>query len=171
MPTNKLDDKVRERVIVAIRRRNYRVTAGDVTAAAGVTLREAEEALQALAHDSLAALEVSDQGDLVYAFPDDFQTRITSRSLLQRLKPALAAAAAGLGYVSRVAFGSCLVASVVVVWVAVAVALSSSSRDDRCAHVPTSFALVRRGRMQEPLRRCCCCCCILTPRASQPLQQ
>lgn len=47
----------------------HRATPGEVAARAAVKLTEAEEALKALAYDSLAALEVSSEGDVVYVFP------------------------------------------------------------------------------------------------------
>lgn len=58
LQSDRLDAGVRERVSSAIQNLNYRVTAGDTAAQAGVSVAQANEALQALAYDSLAALEV-----------------------------------------------------------------------------------------------------------------
>ena len=60
----RLRSDVRDRVQGAIEALQYEVTPGDVAAKAGVTLAEAEEALTALAADSLSTLKVSLDGDL-----------------------------------------------------------------------------------------------------------
>jgi ribosomal protein S25 len=59
MQSNQLDADVKERVEKAIAKLGFRVTVGQIAAAAGVKLSEAEQALKALAYDSLGNLEVS----------------------------------------------------------------------------------------------------------------
>jgi hypothetical protein len=59
MQSNKLDGDIKERVEKAIAKLGFRVTVGQVAAAAGVKLSQAEQALKALAYDSLGNLEVS----------------------------------------------------------------------------------------------------------------
>lgn len=56
--STRISSSIREKVETAVQRQGYRVTVGDVSGSAGVTLSEAEEALQALAADSLGSLEV-----------------------------------------------------------------------------------------------------------------
>jgi hypothetical protein len=58
MQSNQLDAGIKERVEKAISKLGFRVTVGQVAAAAGVKLSEAEQALKALAYDSLGNLEV-----------------------------------------------------------------------------------------------------------------
>jgi hypothetical protein len=48
--------------------------------------------VRALAADSQATLQVSQAGDVVYAFAPGFQEAIASKSLLLRLEPAAAGA-------------------------------------------------------------------------------
>lgn len=55
----RLPGNIRNKVCDAIRDLGFRVTVGDIAGRAGVTLEEAEEALKALASDSLGTLEVS----------------------------------------------------------------------------------------------------------------
>jgi hypothetical protein len=69
-----------------------RPTTGDVASGAGLRLEQAEEAVRALAADSQATLQVSQAGDVVYAFAPGFQEAIASKSLLLRLEPAAAGA-------------------------------------------------------------------------------
>lgn len=58
MQSNQLDADLKERVEKAIAKLGFRVTVGQVAAAAGVRLSQAEQALKALAYDSLGNLEV-----------------------------------------------------------------------------------------------------------------
>ena len=83
---------------------------------------------------SSAAPQVSASGDLVYAFAPDFRSRLRSRSLLvSTLLPLGRRLGGALSYLARVAFGTALVASVVVVWLAVMALLRGrgDDRDDR----------------------------------------
>ncbi|GAB4815091.1 hypothetical protein N2152v2_002137 [Parachlorella kessleri] len=127
--STKLPADVRKRAEDAIAKRGYSVTVGDVAAAAGLTLRQAEDALKALAADTLATLQVSSEGEILYAFQPGFQQGLQGRSLLRRIEPAAAAAAKAVGYLARVAFGTALIASVATVYLAIMVAMSSG-RDD-----------------------------------------
>ncbi|KAG2434871.1 hypothetical protein HYH02_012071 [Chlamydomonas schloesseri] len=134
LQSNRLDPDLRERVEAAIERLGGRVTVGDVAARAGVKLAQADEALKALAYDTAAALQVSAAGDLVYAFAPDFRGRLRNRSfVVGTLLPLGRRLGGALSYLSRVAFGTALIASVVVVWLAVMALLRGrgDDRDDR----------------------------------------
>eukprot|EP00887_Chlorella_sp_A99_P005806 scaffold1.g5806.t1 len=128
--STKLDAGVRRAAESAIVARRARVTVGDVAAEGGLTLLQAEQALRALAADAQATLQVSERGEILYVFPNDFREKIRSRSLLLRLEPAAATVVAALGYLGRVAFGTALVASVLTVFLALT-AISSGSDDRR----------------------------------------
>lgn len=58
LESTKIPSEIREKVENTIQRLGYRVTVGDVSGKAGVTLAEAEDALKAIAADSLGTLEV-----------------------------------------------------------------------------------------------------------------
>jgi hypothetical protein len=89
--------------------------------------------------------QVSEQGEVVYAFDRDFVSAIRRRSWVQRLRPLWKRAVKGINYLTRVAFGTALVVSAVVVWLAV-VALMSSGRDnDRCACAVIRHAAIGAG--------------------------
>ena len=122
-----------ERVEVAVEAAGGRVTAGDVSAAAGVPLRAAEAALNALAADTAGRLQVSPSGDLAYVLPPNFRVRLRSKSAWLRLAPRIDAVAGAVGWAGRVAFGGALLLSLALAaaaLVALSVAASSSS-DDR----------------------------------------
>lgn len=68
---------------------------------------------------------------MVYAFERDFVSRIRSRSLLLRLRPLWARVVSAGKWAVRAAFGAALIASALLVWLAV-IALTSSRDSDRC---------------------------------------
>ena len=122
-----------ERVEVAVEAAGGRVTAGDVASSAGVPLRSAEAALNALAADTSGRLQVSPSGDLAYVLPPNFRTVLRTRSAWLRLAPRIDAAANAVGWAGRVAFGGALLASLAIAaaaLVALSIAAQSSS-DDR----------------------------------------
>lgn len=57
------------------------ILASDVAAKAGVSLNEASQALSSLAALSQASISVSSSGDLLYTFPSQLQSSLTSNSL------------------------------------------------------------------------------------------
>jgi hypothetical protein len=80
----------------------------------------------------LELLQVSTAGEVVYAFDRDFVGKIRQRSWLQRLRPLWKRVVNVGSYVARVAFGTALVVSALLVWLAV-IAITSSRDDNRCA--------------------------------------
>lgn len=77
--------------------------------------------------------QVSADGDVVYGFDPDFRNKLRSRSLLIAAAPQLRRLVGVLLYITRVAFGTALIASVALVWLAITVLLNSRNddRDDR----------------------------------------
>ncbi|CAD7697678.1 unnamed protein product [Ostreobium quekettii] len=123
----RLPADLRARVSAAVQKLGFRVTVGDVAGQAGVTIEEAEEALKALAADSLGTLEVSAGGEVVYVFEKNFQNSIRAKSISLRLEPALQTASAIAAYTARVTFGATLIASCLIVWAALIAVMSSRS--------------------------------------------
>ncbi|CAI5498210.1 unnamed protein product [Closterium sp. Naga37s-1] len=112
------------------REKGVRVTVGDVAAASGLKVTEAEKALKALAADAEGFLEVSDEGDVVYVLPSNVSAAVAQRSLWLKLKPWIDNAKSAASYVVRVAFGTALLASILIVYTAISVLLSSRSDSD-----------------------------------------
>ena len=130
LSSDELDADVRVAVEDAIRARGYAVTVGDVAAEAGVSVRQAQEAISALALDSKATLRVSKEGEIVYEFSRSFKEVIRGASLKIRvLEPAAKAAVHIASYVGRIAFGVALFSSLAIVTVAFSVLSSSNNRD------------------------------------------
>ncbi|CAL9026476.1 unnamed protein product [Prunus brigantina] len=128
--SDKLPSDVRKRAMEAVDACGGRVTIGDVAGRAGLKLNEAQNALQALAADTEGFLEVSDEGDVLYVFPKDYRAKLVGKSFRMKVEPLLEKAKAGAEYVARVSFGTALIASIVLVYTAIVVALSSGRSED-----------------------------------------
>ncbi|KAG5610876.1 hypothetical protein H5410_022157 [Solanum commersonii] len=128
--SDKLPSDVRKRAMDAIDVLGKRVTVGDVASKAGLQLSEAQKALQALAADTNGFLEVSDEGDVLYVFPKDYRSNLTSKSFRMKIEPLLEKAKLAGEYLVRVSFGTTLIASIVIVYTTIIAILSSRSEED-----------------------------------------
>ena len=129
--SKKVSKDVRQKVENALERLNYSVTVGDVASACGISLLDAERALQALAIDSGAALSVSQEGEVLYQFSKNFRSIIRSKSIAIRLEPQIKRAKDTGAYLLRVGFGTALIASIIIVFAAILVIATSSRSNDR----------------------------------------
>eukprot|EP00850_Spirogloea_muscicola_P002355 SM000009S23484 [mRNA] locus=s9:235986:240104:- [translate_table: standard] len=129
-----LPPAVRDSAIAAVSDLGGRVTVGDVAAAAGLKLSEAESALRALAADAQGFLEVSDEGDVLYVLPKNFQAILNQKSLWLKFQPLIKQIQGAAEYLLRVSFGTTLLASIALVYTTIFVLLSSarsSEQDNR----------------------------------------
>ncbi len=81
--------------------------------------------------------QVTSDGEVVYQFRKDFNAVITRRSLALRMEPTIRKVAAALGFAVRFSFGSALLASVAVVWLAIAALMLSARDDNRSSRLVT----------------------------------
>ncbi|ESQ40303.1 hypothetical protein EUTSA_v10013253mg [Eutrema salsugineum] len=128
--SDKLPTDVRKRAMEAVDECGRRVTVGDVASRAGLKVTEAQKALQAIAADTDGFLEVSDEGDVLYVFPRDYRSKLATKSLRIQIEPFLEKAKGAVDYLTRVSFGTALIASIVIVYTTIIVLLSSRSEDD-----------------------------------------
>lgn len=128
--SDKLPTDLRKRAMEAVDSLGRRVTIGDVASKAGLELKEAQKALQALAADTDGFLEVSDEGDVLYVFPRDYRAKLAGKSFRLKVEPLFDKTKAAAEYLVRVSFGTALIASIVVVFSAIVVLLSSRSDED-----------------------------------------
>eukprot|EP00850_Spirogloea_muscicola_P011054 SM000067S20331 [mRNA] locus=s67:471470:475533:+ [translate_table: standard] len=119
-----LPPAVRDSAIAAVSDLGGRVTVGDVAAAAGLKLSEAESALRALAADAQGFLEVSDEGDVLYVLPKNFQAILNQKSLWLKFQPLIKQIQGAAEYLLRVSFGTTLLASIALVYTTIFVLLS-----------------------------------------------
>ncbi|XP_060212404.1 uncharacterized protein At5g03900, chloroplastic-like isoform X2 [Lycium barbarum] len=106
---------VQKRAMDAIEYLGRRVTVGDVASKAGIQLSEAQKVLQVLATDTNGFLEVSDEGDVLYVFPENYRSNLAAKSFRIKLEPLLEKAKMAAKYLVRVSVGTSLIASIVIV--------------------------------------------------------
>ncbi|CAN7141930.1 unnamed protein product [Brassica rapa subsp. narinosa] len=128
--SDKIPTDVRKRAMEAVDECGRRVTVGDVASRAGLNVTQAQTALQALAADTDGFLEVSDEGDVLYVFPRDYRSKLATKSLRVQIEPFLEKAKGAADYLTRVSFGTALIASIVIVYTTIIVLISSRSEDD-----------------------------------------
>lgn len=115
----------------AIERLGYRVTVGDVAAQAGLDLNLTQTGLLALASEAGGHLQVAETGDIVYAFPQDFRAILRNKQFRLRLQEWWNQVWKILFYLIRISFGLVLLASILLIGLAIVVIITaaSSSRD------------------------------------------
>ncbi|XP_074330426.1 uncharacterized protein At5g03900, chloroplastic-like [Apium graveolens] len=128
--TDNIPSDVRNRTLDAVDFCGRKVTVGDVAAKAGIKVDVAQKALQAVAADSDAYLDVSDEGDVLYIFPEDYRSKLTSKSIWIRYEPLVQKTKSVADRVVRFAFGAALIVSIVLVFAAIVVILVSRSDED-----------------------------------------
>ena len=131
--SEQLPKEIRDPVMDSIQSLGGKCTVGDVASAAGVKLSDAENAMKAIAADTGATLEVSSQGDILYVFDRDFRSLLNAKSTkIKTVEPLLEGAGKVGGYLLRISFGTTLLASIVIVYTAIAALLSNrDSKDER----------------------------------------
>jgi len=108
------------------------VVASDIAATAGVSLSQARKDLTALASLSRGDIAVSDDGDLIYKFPKDLNSVLSSNSFKFESRRFLTETVwPPLFYLVRISFGLALLASIFIIFSTITVLTSSSSSDDR----------------------------------------
>ncbi|KAK3279533.1 hypothetical protein CYMTET_12588 [Cymbomonas tetramitiformis] len=117
-------------MVEALEELGGRVTIGEVASKAGLKVTEVEEGLVALAADTLATLEVSEAGEVLYTFPDDVTGTLRNKSFRLRIEPVLQQALEVGSWGLRVSFGLVLIVSIILVFTTIFILLSSKSDDD-----------------------------------------
>lgn len=118
-------------IIKSVEQLDYRVTVGDVASSAGLEINTAQQGLLALASDAGAHLQVTDSGEIVYLFPNNFRTILRNKYWRLQLKEWWEKIWQVLFYIIRISFGILLIASILIMMVVIAIIVIaiSSSRD------------------------------------------
>lgn len=119
-------------IMKAVEQLNYRVTLGDVATKAGLELNLTERGLLALASDAGGHLQVAETGDIVYQFPKNFRSILRNKYWKLRWQQTWDKIWGVLFYGIRISFGIVLIASILLIAVAIAAILiaAASSRDE-----------------------------------------
>src|SRR3990167_5307427 len=101
----------RDQIISAIKALGRRVTVSDVAAKTGLPLIATSRQLNAVASQCKATLQVTHDGNIIYAFAPAFESAYLTSEFAQAFKRALETTFKGAYYVLRVSFGATLIAS------------------------------------------------------------
>lgn len=118
-------------IMKAVERLNYRVTVGDVATQAGLEVSLAEQGLLALASEAGGHLQVAETGDIVYLFPRDFRSVLRNKYFRLQMLDWWDKIWRVLFYLIRISFGIVLIASILLIFLAILIIViaGSASRD------------------------------------------
>lgn len=114
-------------IMQAVEQLGYRVTVGDVAAKAGLDVNLAQRELLTLASEAGGNLQVAESGDIAYLFPNNFRDILRNKFLRLQLQEWWQKIWRILFYLIRISFGIVLVASILLIFVAITILLSSGS--------------------------------------------
>jgi hypothetical protein len=121
------------KIVKSVEDLDYRVTVGDVAAAAGLELNLAQQGLLALASDAGGHLQVAESGDVVYLFPKNFRSLLRNKYWQLRWQQWWSKIWRVLFYIIRISFGILLLASIALMLVAIVaiyIAINSSNEEN-----------------------------------------
>ena len=114
-------------IMKAVDNLDYRVTLGDVAAQAGLDIKAAEQGLLALATDAGGHLQVSESGEIVYLFPNNFRSVLRNKFWRLRLREWWEKVWRILFYLIRISFGILLILSIIIIMAAIAIIVISTN--------------------------------------------
>lgn len=117
-------------IMQAVEQLGYRVTVGDVAAKAGLDVNFAQRELLTLASEAGGNLQVAESGDIAYLFPKNFRDILRNKFLRLQLQEWWQKIWRILFYLIRISFGIVLVASILLIFVAITIILSSSDNNN-----------------------------------------
>ncbi len=117
-------------IMQAVEQLGYRVTVGDVAAKAGLDVNFAQRELLTLASEAGGNLQVAESGDIAYLFPKNFRDILRNKFLRLQLQEWWQKIWRILFYLIRISFGIVLVASILLIFVAITLLLSSSDSNN-----------------------------------------
>ncbi|MEG4817708.1 hypothetical protein [Microcoleus sp. K5-D4] len=117
-------------IMQAVEQLGYRVTVGDVAAKAGLDVNFAQRELLTLASEAGGNLQVAESGDIAYLFPKNFRDILRNKFLRLQLQEWWQKIWRILFYLIRISFGIVLVASILLIFVAITILLSSGDSNN-----------------------------------------
>ncbi len=117
-------------IMQAVEQLGYRVTVGDVAAKAGLDVNFAQRELLTLASEAGGNLQVAESGDIAYLFPKNFRDILRNKFLRLQLQEWWQSIWRILFYLIRISFGIVLVASILLIFVAITILLSSGDSNN-----------------------------------------
>ncbi|MEM9568256.1 MAG: hypothetical protein AAF974_08100 [Cyanobacteria bacterium P01_E01_bin.34] len=115
-------------VIDAVEQLGLRVTVGDIAAETGLSLVDARHQIQELAQSADGHLQVSEQGEIAYAFDSNFRSILARKSRRSKLEVYRRWIWGAFLYSLKISFGIILVVSIVLAMVVIAILIAASSQ-------------------------------------------
>ncbi|KAG7373337.1 hypothetical protein IV203_034061 [Nitzschia inconspicua] len=134
--TSSLEEKIMEKIPskkvidAVVEAKSDKIVASDVATRAGVSLSQARKDLTTLASLSRGDVSVSADGELIYEFPSNLQSVLSSNSAKYKALQTFEKAWPRIFWGIRVSFGVALVASVALIFSTILVLQTSSNSDD-----------------------------------------
>ena len=118
----------RAQVIDAVEQLGLRVTVGDVASQTGLSLVDARHDIQELAQAAEGHLQVSEGGEIAYAFEPNFRSILAQKARRSKLEAFRRWIWGGFLYGLKISFGIILVVSIVLAMVVIAILIAASSQ-------------------------------------------
>jgi hypothetical protein len=116
-------------IVQAVEQLGYRVTVGDVAAQVGLDVSRAQQGLLALASDVGGHMQVAQSGEIAYQFPQNLRGVLRNKYWRLRLQEWWQKVWKVLFYIIRISFGVVLLVSIALIFVAIAIILTTINRD------------------------------------------
>ena len=119
----------RPQVITAVEQLGYRVTVGDLAAKTGLSLVEARQEIQGLAQAAEGHLQVSEGGEIAYAFQSHFRDTLARKERRSQLAAYQKMTWQAFLYGLRISFGILLLVSIALAIAAITILIMASNRE------------------------------------------
>lgn len=106
-------------IINAVEKLGHRVTSGDVATQAGIDINIAQRELLVLASEAGGHLQVAESGEIAFAFPGNFRAILRNKYWQLKFKDGWNKIWKVLFYLIRISFGIILIASILMIAVAI----------------------------------------------------
>ena len=116
-------------IMQAVEQLGYRVTVGDVATQAGLNVALANQGLLTLASEAGGHLQVSDTGDIIYLFPENFRAILRNKYLQLRLQEWWKKLWGVLFYLIRISFGIFLIVSIALITITIILIITAANSD------------------------------------------
>ena len=119
----------RAQVIDAVEQLGFRVTVGDLAAQTGLSLVEARQEVQGLAQAAEGHLQVSEGGEIAYAFESNFRDILDRKERRSKLEAYQKLVWQAFLYGLRISFGILLLVSIALAIAAITILIMASNRE------------------------------------------
>ena len=117
----------RAQVIDAVEQLDLRVTVGDIAAETGLSLVDARQEIQLLAQEADGHLQVSEGGEIAYAFDKNFRATLARKARRSKLESLRRWLWSSFLYGLKISFGIILLVSIVLAFIVIILLIAAAS--------------------------------------------